>query len=653
MKAALNSKYTAIAIIIAVSIGVYLNTLPNGFVYDDEFQVLKNLWIKDVRYLPEIFRSHVGAPFAGEFVGGRVANYYRPVMYIILMIDYYIFGLKPWGFHLINILFHAGVSVLFFLIAPLFFGQSSRTPEDGEGYKRAFALIAALLFSTHPVHTEAVAWVSGIPELSFTLFYLISFYLYIKAGEVWGKRSILSVIFFFLAALSKETALTLPILLLAYDYSLAPPLTPRERGRRLWRYLPYLIAAGINFMLRTYAIGGFAPLKRHPELSNYGYFINIFPLFSRYLEKLILPLNLNAYYVLHPASSVFEWRVMLSVIITLSFILGAYFLRRVNRAAFFSLLWIAVPILPVLYIPALGENTFADRYLYLPSAGFVILLTLLLERIYYGRKFWRHTLSVAISILVVIIGLYCAGTVKRNTVWKDNYTLWLDAVEKSPDDAIPHGSLANAYFGRGLIDKAVEHYEIALRLKPGFFYGHTNLAIAYQEKGLIDKAVGHYKIALRLRPDYPEPYNNLGIIYARQGLFDEAIAEFETAVRLEPRYAEAQNNLGLAYQNKGWTDRAIGQYKTALTIKPDYPQVHNNLGMAYEEEGRLAEAIEEYGTALRLKSDYANAHYNMGDAYYKEGRFDEAIKEFQMTLELEPGNSEALKKVENIKARSK
>jgi hypothetical protein len=119
-KKLLSPKYIAIAIILIVSISVYLKTLPNEFVYDDRFQVLNNPWIKDIRYIPDIILSDVWA-FEGE---GPSSNYYRPLMHIIYMIDYHIFGLKPWGFHLTNILFHAGVSVLVFIIASIIINQS-------------------------------------------------------------------------------------------------------------------------------------------------------------------------------------------------------------------------------------------------------------------------------------------------------------------------------------------------------------------------------------------------------------------------------------------------------------------------------------------------------------------------------------------------
>src|SRR3989337_1165105 len=155
-----SSKYTAIVIILIISIGVYLNTLPNEFVYDDETQVLENQWIRDVKYIPEIFLTNVWA-FAGE---ERLSNYYRPLMHIIYMIDYHIFGLKPWGFHLTNIILHGGVTLLVFLIASMLINQSRdlNSKSKIQNLKSEILsapFIAALLFAAHPIHTEAVTWI--------------------------------------------------------------------------------------------------------------------------------------------------------------------------------------------------------------------------------------------------------------------------------------------------------------------------------------------------------------------------------------------------------------------------------------------------------------------------------------------------------------
>jgi hypothetical protein len=378
----------AAIIILVVSFGVYFNALPNGFVYDDQNYVVSNPWIRDIAHLPDAFTSSERG-----FIG--VSNYYRPFMHIIYLLDYHIFGLNPLGFHLTNLLFHSGISVLVLFIT-CFILNNLRVlqPPDPQTKKSVLsathdlmstnnltvAFFAALFFATHPIHTESVAWVSGATDLSFTLFYLLSFYFYLKADGVWGKFFIVSLLFFFMAVLCKEPALTLPLLLFAYDYSSKRGPTLSFSSNTLYlllkRYLPYLVAAGIYLILRTYAVGEFSPRKAHAGLSGYEYFINVFPLFAQYLGKLILPINLNAAYVFHPIHSLLEWRGILSVAVTLCFIVTLYLARDRNRIAFFSLLLAVIPLLPVFYIPALGEHTFAERYLYLPSVGFVILVSL-------------------------------------------------------------------------------------------------------------------------------------------------------------------------------------------------------------------------------------------------------------------------------------
>ncbi|MGD0884816.1 MAG: hypothetical protein ABSA46_08080, partial [Thermodesulfovibrionales bacterium] len=157
-----------ILIIFLVCFAVYFNALSNDFAYDDTDQVLKNHWIRDVQYIPDIFSKSVWS-FQGETA---ISNYYRPFMHLIFMLNYYVFGLRPWGFHLVNILFHAGVSILVFVLASRLLRASSnasRLKEKGfVGSLLSPPFLGAVLFATHPIHTEAVAWVAGIPDLSYT-----------------------------------------------------------------------------------------------------------------------------------------------------------------------------------------------------------------------------------------------------------------------------------------------------------------------------------------------------------------------------------------------------------------------------------------------------------------------------------------------------
>ena len=628
VKKILSSKYTAIVIVIIASIGVYLNTLPNEFVYDDESLVLRNPWIKDVKYIPEIFLSDAWA-FKEE---GPPLNFYRPLVHIIYMIDYQVFGLKPLGFHLTTVLFHGGVSVLVFLIFSMLINQlgfsnlkfktqnqkSQISNQKSEILSPAF--IAALLFAIHPIHTEAVTCVAGIGDPSFTLFYLLSFYLYIypvkdkslngiTANVIWGKKIILSVLFFFLATLCKETALTLPLLLLAYDYSISRNSVYSSRftvQSIMKRYLPYLIASGVYFILRTYAIGGFTPLKRHAQLSNYEYFINIFPLFIRYLEKLVLPINLNAFHVFHPISSIFQLKGIIALIFTFVFIFLLYIFRR-HKVVFLCLLWTVIPLLPVFYIPALGENTFTERYLYLPSVGFVVLVSLTIERIYSLKISKQSANYVVILILIILTGLYSAGTIGRNYIWRDNYSLWADTVKKSPDSHISHNNLGQAYSKQQRFEDAIKEYIISIKLKPNAPKPHYNLALAYSNQERFDDAIKEYMIAIRFNPNYADAHHNIGNVYSALGRFDEAIKEYMIAIKLKPNAPKPHYNLALTYSNQERFDEAVKEYMIAIKLKPDYIGAHYNLGLIYLKKGLKLKAEEEFKTALKLRPDFTPA----------------------------------------------
>ncbi|MBI5234367.1 MAG: hypothetical protein HY880_08430, partial [Deltaproteobacteria bacterium] len=198
---------TPMLIIFIVSSVVYLNILPNGFIHDDNNQIVENPWLRDFRNLPAIFFSSVWS-FLEE--KGQ-SNYYRPVMHLVYMADYTIFGLKPWGWHLTSLVINSLNSVMVFVVTLKLLREKAANAAIP-------AAAGALLFAVHPVHTEAVAWAAGIPELTFAFFYLVSFYLYIQYRDTQRVVFLISsAISFFLSTLSKEPALTLPFALAAYD----------------------------------------------------------------------------------------------------------------------------------------------------------------------------------------------------------------------------------------------------------------------------------------------------------------------------------------------------------------------------------------------------------------------------------------------------
>ena len=590
-------KLTPVLIIILIllsSFAVYFNSMSNDFVYDDITQVWDNPWIKDIRHLPEIFSKSVWS----FQTGSEISNYYRPLMHTFYMFAYHIFGLNPWGFHLVNILFHAGVSVLVFLVTLRLLQKFQ--PFNADSYLIPSS-ITALLFAGHPIHTEAVAWIAGLPDLSFTFFYLFSFYFYVLYRDGHKYSYLLSVVSFSLAALCKEPALTLPIILIAYD---CIAKKPEDRlPERIRRYFPYLVVAGVYLVVRYHALGGFAPEKKYQELSIYQYAINVFPLFTQYLGKLFLPLNLNAFHVLHPISSLFEAKGFISLLITMAYIISLFLALKKNKPVFFGLVLIIVPLLPVFYIPALGENTFAERYLYLPSFGFVFLIALLLAWVRVNRP---AVVGILIATMIAIAGLYSAATISRNTVWRNDYTLFTDTVRKSPDARMPRNRLGGVFFKKGRIDEAIEQYQIALRLDPDSAISHYNLGLAFSSKGRTDEAIEQYERALQLDPDFADAHNGLATSFFKKGQIDKAIEQYQVALQLNPNDEKAHNNLGLAYFKKGQIDKAIEEYRVALRLNPDNAKAHSNLGLAYFKRGQIDKAIEQFQAAVRLNPENAN-----------------------------------------------
>ena len=568
---------TLLAIVVA-SFAVYFNALSNGFIFDDVPQVVNNPWIRDFRYLPTIFSTEVWG-----FKGVGVSNYYRPLIHVAYMIAYHLFGLSTVGFHAINVLVHAGVSVLVFLIT---FKLLART---GSATPFLPAVLAALMFVVHPIHTEAVTWIAGLTDLSLTFFFLLSFYFYMSCGEGTRRSCIVSAVAFFMATLFKETALTLPILFVVYDYCFSregESLADRAR-----RYAPYVMVVVLYFVMRVRALGALVPINRHGELGIYQTVINIFPLVAKYLQKLLVPTNLNAIHEFHPSSSLLEPKVMLSLGVMLA--LGAVLFLSARRAktVFLGLCFIIVPLLPSLYIRAI-PYPFAERYLYLPSFGFVLIVAVFLARM--------TARPGAVAVLGVIVpavtGLYAAGTVMRNRVWKNDFTFWSDTVKKSPRDAVSQQNMGNALLGAGDVDGALQHFMIAYDLKPD---EETSYAVGFalQKKGLLDRAIEQYQQALKYNPKYTDAMINLGNILLEKGSIDDAIGEYKQALALEPGNPRGRMNLGVAYLKKGLLDQGIEELSLFVRLQPGNPKGHLLLGAAYRDKGLLDKAEEQFALA--------------------------------------------------------
>jgi len=557
----------SIMILVLVVALVHVNSVSNGFVYDDNVQILQNPWIKDINYIGKIFTSDVWA----YYQTAEASNYYRPLANIFYMVTWHFAGADAGAFHAVNIFLHISVVVMIFLLVLKLLNSTwlikSRFMKDfcsSDVNKKLGAFMVSLLFGVHPIHSEAVNWISGIMELMFTLFGLMSFYFFLH-HERKGFL-LLSSILFLIALFSKETAVVFLPLFFLYEVSSGEKHF--KLGKSLVKYIPYIAAFAFYFFVRTYALGKFAPVNMHPDLSNYECVLNVFPQFADHLWKLLLPVNLSIFHVFKPVRSMFEPRTILGIFVSFCYAGGLYWSWKRDRFIFFGLVLIVVPLLPYFYIRGIGPTVFEEQHLYLSSLGFLMLLLGIYLRV--------HLKSTKIKfgfyfLLMITICFYSVMTVHRNGIWKDDLSVWRDAVKKYPESAIVHESLAGGYLEHGRIDEAIDHYHLALKLasNPSARL-YNNLGTAYTRKGKYDEAVGYFMQSISIRPEYARAHLGLGVALDLQGKTDKAIEAFENAVRYDPYLADAFNNLGVAYAKQGNFVAAQRAMRQATTIDPEY-----------------------------------------------------------------------------------
>ena len=629
------ASYWQPALLVVLAFFVYCNALYDGFVWDDGRQVLQNPYIRDTRHLSQIFTTDVWSFRSLE----QRSNYYRPMMHLVYMATYHLFGLQPGGFHAVNMLFHAADTLLvYFLIGLLF-------------RRRGLAFLSALLFATHPIHTEAVIWVASLPEVSVTFFYLAALILYVlpeSLNRPAGRYRIGSLLAFFLALLSKEMAVTLPLVIMAYE------VVYRKATLRnaVLAVIPYAAPVAVYMAMRLHALGGLAAGDTHPEVMGLAYVWSVIVLVAKYVWKMLVPVPLNFFHLFEPNRSPLEPAVLGSATGLAALVWGAWRGRAAHPALSFGLAWILITLLPALGIKQVGENVFTERYLYLPSIGFcwvlVYGLTLLLERAAPLEN--RKPATVTLAVVAGLSALYAIATWARAEDYRNEIRLFTKTLAQSPGAVPIRNGLGTAYFNQRQYDLAEREFQEVLRYKPDSPEAHMNLGVGYYIKGQTEAAIREYRAALRYRPTYAEAHYNLGLAYIKMGAGKPALEEFQQAVQANPDYVKARLSLGAALRSEGRLDQALSEHQRALALRPDMVEAHVNLGLDYMAAGQFDRAAQAFGDALRLDPNYAEGYNYLGAAYAQQGRWDEAIRQYQQALQRKPHLAEARANLEQAMA---
>ncbi len=615
----------------------YLNTLFNGFVYDDNRQVLDNPYIKSFHYLPKVFGSTVWS-----FVGVQgVSNYYRPMMTLGYLICYQVFGPLAYGFHLINVCLNAAVVCLIFVVARRMFRD------------RAAAFVAACLFALLPVHTEAVAWIAAVTSLELTFFYLLTFWLFLKIARPEGKRShwiqLAMVVSFVFTIFSKEQALTLPLVAMVYEHFYREDRSQTTWRQKAGRYGLLWLVDGAYVLFRIQDLGAFAPQIQLSRLGWYPSALSGLALVGQYAGKLLWPWELCAYYVFHKSTSLLDPRVILGLGVLLACAAICLALWRHSRTASFGLVWFFATLAPVLDVRFLAGNVFAERYLYLPSVGFCWLAG------WAGMRLWRDFLKgrprwvrafVAATFLIAV--LMAVRVLARNRVWRDDRTLYTETLRVSPDAIHIRENLGVVDWNHGNLEGAERQWWMALEINSNDPIALNNLGLIYAKRKQYSEAEHYFRQAMLRKADYTDPHLNLGSMDLDLGKYDAAEQQLRAAVALSPLIPSCRNKLGMLYLKEGRLPEAEREFSRSVAADPNF-EGYDGLGDVYLKEGKSDEAQRSFASAAALNPFDAHAHFGLAGIAASSGRRAEALKEYARGLETDPNNPEAQIAVQKLR----
>jgi tetratricopeptide (TPR) repeat protein len=609
--------YWAIAIV-AAAILVYANAIGNAFVLDDTRIIRDDLRIRSLANIPGLFAS----PY-WDLEGANAL--YRPLVLVSYAINYALHGLSTSGYSIVNIALHAGVSLLLFLIVRAIGGSL------------VAAGVAGLAFAIHPVHTEAVAGITGRTELLAALFFFLAV-LFHRRVDTAGQRNLVyrlaTLTCFALALLSKESAITLLLVLPMMD-ALRPAIDRSGqpvglRRRILPDYLPLAALAAAYLVVRRAVLGGIliggagisaldnplVPVMTTPLGDRVGAttgqsLMTAFAVLGEYARLLVWPLRLSPDYSANQiplVTSVLDGRFLIGVAIVAGCVGGIVALWRRSPVAAFGLAFLTLTFSIVSNVAFTIGTICAERLIYLPSAGALIAAAAGIDWLLRHAGNRRRIAYVALGAVAIAA---VARTWTRNRDWQNEMTLWSAAVGTAPNSARVQGE-----YGRVLMDRAQGEAESG------------RSADADQDYAA---AQAHYETALKIYPSYAPPMDGLATILSLHQRYDEALVLYERAVKMQPsNFVSVANWAGLLWDK---ARRESGQ-ASALRAQGKIAEADQ---VANQADAGFRQALEKADRAIAMKPSYSHAHLVRAlllDGYVRDSAG--AIAEFEKVLQLSP-----------------
>ena len=569
-------------LILMLTVMAYLPALRGGFIWDDHNNITDNQLLRTLEGLKK------------TWMDPHSSLQYYPLTYTSFWVEYHLWGLRPVGYHVVNVLLHA---LNAFLLGVLL----TRLAVPG-------AWLAALLFAVHPVQVESVAWVTELKNVLSGFFCLSAFLAFLRfrqgAEHRWPTYS-LSFLLFLCALLSKTSTVALPVAIFLVQWWKQERVT-RQDVLPLVSFFPVGAAlALLTIWVEKHHVGAegaewrFSLLERCLVASRVVWFA---------AGKFIWPHPLIFIYPRWRIDAAAWWQYLYPLGVIAVLVILWCSRKRVGKGPLAAVLFFVCTTAPV---PAAFNLFFsrysyvADHFYYLASIGLMALASAAICSALPSRK---SRLAVVLPIVAVLGAL----SWQHCKAFRDDETLWRETVTKNPDAWMAHYNWGLILASQNKAAESIAEYTAALRVKPDYVDAHSNLGIVLAGLGKTAEAIAEYTVALRIDPHHVKVHNNLGVALASQGKLAEAVAEYMAALRIQPDFVEARYNLANALADQGKLAEAEKEYKALLQIKPDFAEARYNLGVTLLQLGKVSEAIAQYQEVVRLKPDWVLALRQLG-----------------------------------------
>ena len=599
----------ALAVVVAAFVS-YWPALTGQFVWDDDVLLTNNALVKASDGLYRMW-------FTTEAVD------YWPLTGTSFWIEWRLWGMKPFGYHVTNLLIHLASAGLIWAVL-------KRLSVPG-------AAVAASIFALHPVNVESVAWIVQRKNVLSLFFFLLSGLWFLIHDEDSSRRVgrwyWFSLAAFVLAMLSKGSVAILPLALLLVVWWRHNRVT----GRDLALTAPFFVIAVaftlLNVWLQTRHVA-----EAIRDVTLLERFLGAAAIVWFYLSKAVLPLGLVFVYPQWTITAADpRWWLPIATALAATGILIYYRQRPLGRGVLFAWLYFVIALVPVMGLVDvyfMRYSLVADHYQYVAIVGVAAAAGAFAGRV-------NTPASVTTAAVAVVVTLLAVLTYRESHTFRDLETLYRVTIARNPDAWLAHQNLGVELAKRpGHLDEAIESFKTVLAIYPGSVEAHRNLALAYwRTPGRTDDAIREYEEALRLDPNKAVDHLSLSrLLLDRPDRQADALRHAEMAVRLDPTSWEALETLGGLLLSVDRRTEAAAAYRAAIERNSDAVVSHLNLGtLVASQPTGLPEAIQHFETVIRLKPDHAAAHYNLGSALMEDpSRSVEAARHLEEALRLQP-----------------